>query len=119
MQLITTGVTRIILLVGPYAIKIPNIKSWRLLLHGLLANMQERLWSPYSRTLTAPVLFSMPGGFLLVMERCTPVESLSNRQVKEYKRRCARCGLLVPVEFKASSFGIHPTHGLVALDYGT
>lgn len=77
-----TGVTRIVFLTRRWAIKVPNVTRWKMLLHGLLANMAERDhwnwsatpgWSGCPRGLLAPVRWCAPGGLVLVMERAERV----------------------------------------------
>ena len=41
VQLLRTGATRWVILIGQFAFKIPSLRSWRNFLWGLLANMQE------------------------------------------------------------------------------
>lgn len=40
---VKTGVTRVVFLIGDYAIKIPKCMIWNHFLKGLLANMEENL----------------------------------------------------------------------------
>lgn len=70
MKLIRHGTFRLVLLAGRLAIKMPRLWPWRCLLHGLLSNMNERLWKDYedNRRL-CPVLWCVWGGWLLVMRR--------------------------------------------------
>lgn len=72
------GSTRLVLLVGRWAIKVPYAGEWRLFLHGLLANLQEARWSRETagfppddpaRLRLARVHWSLPGGWLVVQER--------------------------------------------------
>lgn len=63
------GTTRTVLLIGKYALKFPSCSSWKLFLHGLLANMQEKSFSSMGIPELAPVVFSIWGGFLVVMPR--------------------------------------------------
>ena len=67
------GVTREVLLLGGYALKIPSLRSWRCFLWGLLANIQEREFSLTGWPELCPVIFSAPGGFLTVMPRAAPL----------------------------------------------
>jgi hypothetical protein len=72
---ITGGVTRLVLLTRRYAFKVPQPASWRQFLLGLLANMQEVRFSGIS-VLLCPVIFSLPGGLLVVMPRAEPVDEV-------------------------------------------
>ena len=110
------GVTRCVLLVGDYAIKVPAMVEWRLFLLGLLANMQEALWSKTGWPELCPVLWAMPGGFLVVMRRArvlTDEEFLA----LDLEHWVQRTDYLIPVEIKSDSFG-YLDGCLVAVDYG-
>jgi len=66
---IRQGQTRIVLLIGKWALKFPHIlNGWRFFLLGLLANINERRWSGHDKRL-CPVLWAFPMGFLLRMRR--------------------------------------------------
>ncbi|HYH66391.1 MAG TPA: hypothetical protein VD866_16985 [Urbifossiella sp.] len=66
------GMTREVLLVGPWAVKVPTLRSWRLFVEGVLANLNERRRSGLDPRL-CPVLFALWGGLLLVMRRAEPL----------------------------------------------
>lgn len=76
------GVTRWVILVGPYAIKVPKVgRSWRYFLQGFLCNYHERdTWQAAKATeldhLLCPILWMSYGGFILVMARAEPVNDL-------------------------------------------
>lgn len=63
------GSTRTVLLTKHYAFKFPTFNSWKLFLHGLLGNMQEKQFSTMRIPELAPVLFTLPLGLLVVMPR--------------------------------------------------
>lgn len=67
--MIKRGSSRTVLLTKRYAFKFPTFNSWKLFLYGLLANMQEKVFSEMGIPELAPVLFAVPGGFLVVMPR--------------------------------------------------
>lgn len=116
------GVTRRVLLVGPWALKVPAVTEWRLFLLGLLANMQETLWSKTGWPELCPVLWSVPGGFLVVMRRArilTEDEFLA----LDMESWVDRGDYIVPAEIKSDSFGYLDEADfvncqLVAVDYG-
>lgn len=114
------GTTRAVLLIGQYAIKVPSFVEWRLFLYGLLGNMQEVVfWKglPTSRSMMCPVLFSIPGGFLIIMRRA---ESVSVEEFLEKSQKWfneAR-NLSIPVENKVDSWG-RINNKIVAVDYGS
>ena len=111
------GITREVILIGKYAIKIPKlIYGWSNFLLGLLANMQETsVWSCKSEKL-CPVLFSVPGGWLIIMKRARPLtddewsdfDPFSFRKEGDYE---------IPMELKQDSFGVLDDK-IVAVDYG-
>lgn len=111
------GATRVVFLVGRYAVKLPRPTAWRTFLNGLLANMQEREFSRTGWPELCPVIWSVPGGWLLVMPRCQPMsdaewcdfEPESFTENAEYH---------IPVEPKQDSFGLLAGR-VVAVDYGT
>ncbi len=67
------GTTRVVFLIGEYAIKIPCYHHWDKFLKGLLGNMCEAF--NYSRAkedddpIFCPIVFSCWGGWFLVMRR--------------------------------------------------
>lgn len=74
---VAQGCTRSVILIGGWAIKFPRIHKWESFLEGLLANLRERRWWKYAERhpdevayhRLAPVLFSLPGGWMVVMKR--------------------------------------------------
>ena len=110
------GVTRTVILIGNVAIKLPAMVEWRLFLLGLLANMQEALFSRTERPELCPVLWARPGGFLVVMRRArvlTDGEFLA----LDLEQWVQRGDFTVPAEIKPDSFG-YLDGRLVAVDYG-
>jgi len=71
--MIKSGVTRIVFISKNRVYKIPNIKSYRQFLNGLLANMNEVSWwrdsSQDMKNLLCPVKWYFPFGLLVVMSR--------------------------------------------------
>lgn len=106
-----------VVLARRWAIKLPRPTSWRLFLCGLLANMQERELGATRWPQLCPVLFSLPGGWLVIMPRCAPLtnDEWSTFCVDEF---CEHDAYTVPAEAKQSSFG--KLGGvIVAVDYGS
>lgn len=117
MKIDRTGCTRIVILWRGYAIKIPNVADGlRLYLKGRLANMQEVAFSKAGWPELCPVLFSLPGGYLLVMPR---VRLMSDEEFMHFDAESwvEREDYRVPVERKSNSFG-WLNGRLVAIDYG-
>lgn len=110
------GTHRTTYLIGRWAIKVPVFVEWRLFLHGLLANMQERNFSKTGWPELCPVIFSVPGGWFLVMRKA---EALTRDEFfnLDYKAFVEKPDYVVPVEDKPDSFG--KINGqIVAVDYG-
>ena len=112
------GSTRNVFLTRHYAIKVPRFVEWRLFLHGLLANMQEaKWWKRLHHDKLCPVVFGMPGGWLLVMPRTV---ALSREEYFSFDYPMfVQIGTgVLPVEHKLDSFGWYQGR-IVAVDYGS
>lgn len=114
---ITSGSTRIVVLVGSVAIKIPRFLSWQTFLWGLLANMQERTFSKAKWAELCPVLLADPLGFLVVMKRASPL-SEEEFLLLDYQAFKEKSDYVIPVEHKRSSFG-SLNGAIVEIDYGS
>lgn len=111
------GVTREVFLVGRWALKIPKLTlGWQKFLCGLLSNMQERDWGRCGISGLCPILFSIPGGWLVVMRRAQPLTDEEWR-LFDPKVFCLGNGFILPVEHKRDSFGTIDG-ATVAIDYG-
>lgn len=127
------GVTREVFLVGRFAVKIPKlIYGWRNFLQGLLANMQEQAFRQGEWPDLCPIVFSIPGGWLVVMRRADPVpedrwsaflrdrlgaDAIRTIHPRDEIRSWNGGDYTVPVEVKRSSFGLLDGR-IVAIDYG-
>lgn len=113
------GTTRTVFLIGSWAIKFPATVEWRLFLLGLLANMQEAKFSRCGWPELCPVLFSLPGGWLVVMRRARVLTDAEFLDLDEAVMRdfINRPDYVVPAEIKSDSFG-WLNGQLVAVDYG-
>jgi len=111
------GTTRMVFLVGDYAIKVPSLAEYRLFLCGLLANLQEASFSKTQWDELCPVILSVPLGLMVVMKRCIP---LTREQFfsLDYGKFVHKEDYQVPVENKLDSFGILDGR-IVAVDYGS
>ena len=106
------------LLTKRYAIKVPRLVEWRLLLYWLLANMQEVAFWRFQRSARlCQVLWSLLGGFLLVMQRATEL-SRDDFATFDYEAFVDAGTWRVPVEDKQDSFGWYGGR-IVAIDYGS
>ncbi len=111
------GATRTVIVLRKHVIKIPSFKSWKLFLHGLLANMQERQISTCNDVVLCPVISSSRMGLFVVMPRCYPV----NHRGLFFTELCRLMGKF-PREFylsdaKPENFGYFKGR-LVKIDYG-
>lgn len=114
---IAYGCTRRVFLIGNFAIKIPNFfDEWRLGLLGLLSNMQEAQFSKTGWPELCPVRFSIPGGFLVVMDRARELTEDEFLEL-DLKTWVDRGEYMIPAEIKTNSFG-YLNGKLVAIDYG-
>lgn len=114
-----SGATRHVVLIGGLAFKIPRVTHWRLFLYGLLGNMQERRWSGASDRL-CPVLFALPGGWLVVMPRVAPLTDIEWEVLDALWDSLygEDAEMLLPVERKRCSVGTLGRR-FVAVDYGS
>jgi hypothetical protein len=102
------GVSREVVCVGRWALKFPKLtRGWRQFLIGLLANMQESDFSKLGWSdLLCPVVFYLPGGWLVVMPRAAP---LSDEQLDGFDFGAYLMpddGRAIPTEPKGDSFGV-------------
>jgi len=108
------GATRWVFIGRKRVYKIPSLNTYKNFLYGLLANLQEAGFSRTGWPELCPVLFSLPGGFLIVMPRCEPCTPSEDEMV----RLINRPHYVVPAEYKPDSFGILDGR-MVAIDYGS
>jgi hypothetical protein len=109
--------SRLVLLVGTYAVKLPRCTyGWRKFLHGLLGNMSETKFGTVGLVGVCPVVFAVPGGWLLVARRA---KVMSNEEFASFDAAlfCSREGYYIPAEHKNDSFG-WLDGAIVAIDYG-
>lgn len=111
------GSTRSVFVVSGLAVKVPRVWSWRTFLNGLLANMQEVEFSTLGWPELCPVLFSIPGGLLVVMPAVKEIPEVAWDAIKEIGFPF-HGKYTIPVEIKRDSFGVLGSR-VVAVDYGT
>lgn len=118
MEINRQGCTRLVILIGPWAIKLPRFGyGWRLGLTGLLCNMAEvRAWTMRAPEL-CPIVAHVPGGFALVMRRARPLTE-AEWTAFDFDRFCDPGPYVVPAERKRDSFGVLDGR-IVAVDYGS
>ena len=116
------GVTRIVILIGDVAIKIPNVRSWKQYLLGLLANIQEREFAKLNHELLAKVKFSDLLGFVLVMERTEDITDIDEEDFRTLMRERYKdneMSVFILSDLKRANFGyIKNTKNIVKIDYG-
>lgn len=113
------GCTRWVFLVGKYAVKIPQIKyTWRHFLQGLLCNMQEVLFYSTKDERLCPILWHIPGGWMVVMKRCKPLTDTEFNNIDMANTFWNNTPYKIPVEYKIDSFG-KLDGKIVAVDYGS
>lgn len=113
----TNGVTRLVILTKNYAFKIPNfLNGWSMFLTGLLCNMQEKNFSTINWEELCPVVFSIRGGWLIVMKKASPLTD-EEWENFNYKKFIIKNEFVIPVEPKKCSFG-KLNDKIVAVDYG-
>lgn len=77
MKVDQRGCTRVVLLLGSVAVKLPRLSSAKMFLHGCLANLEEGIWNRKNLPQEAglpEVLFVAPLGLLAVQRRVKPVK---------------------------------------------
>lgn len=107
------GSTREVLLIGRWAIKIPSWRGYLHFLYGLIANLNEvTWWNGTHDPRLCPVLFSLPGGLLIVMPRV----NLAHAPVGPTREHLKYFEGL-PVELMPRNWGMYNGQ-LVTVDYG-
>lgn len=111
------GITREVFLTKRYAIKIPKLLyGWEKFLHGLLSNIRERRLARAGYPELCPMVFSIPGGWMVVMRRATPLSDMDWLKFNALEF-CETADYVVPAELKPDSFGWVDGR-IVAIDYG-
>lgn len=116
------GATRIVFLTKKYAIKIPSFYSWKMFLHGLIANLNERAFKEYSCTPGSglcPTVYASETGLISIQKRCLPVQ---HRGMFWVELAHLACSTVLHEDFfysdaKPENFG-YIDGKLVKLDYG-
>lgn len=115
---INFGATRAVFLVGRWALKVPFAWSWMHFLLGLVANIQEVTFSKAQWPELCPVLWWLPGGWLVVMRRAAPLSddqwAAFEPTIEEWMNKG---DYYVPSEPKRDSYGMLEGR-VVAIDYG-
>ena len=116
---IKKGTNRFVILVGDYAIKIPNIGNGHLLfLHGCRANYSERNYCKMMKgvennkyyKLVAPSLFCAWFGLLQIQKRCMDISfEITEEHLVQFES--------IEGESKENNYGLYNGQ-LVCLDYG-
>ena len=115
------GATRNVLVFNSFVVKFPTFLSWSLFLRGLLANMQEALFSGVDDSL-CPVLYANKFGFMLIMPKAAVIPcsvnwaGFSNYLHSRYDG--AQMSEFILSDLKPSNWGILKGK-LVKIDYGS
>lgn len=104
---VSHGYSRTVILTRRRAYKLPSFRSWKGALWGVLSNLKERERSGAPGL--CPVLWSLPGGLMIVMPRCgrPPLDLLPSP---------GSAALDDPDAYKACSYGLLDGQ-LVRVDY--
>ncbi len=114
-----TGTTRIIFELKAVVVKVPNFRDgWKLFLTGLLSNMQERQFGALGWPELCPIVWSLPGGWVVVMKKARMMTraEFDKFDANDFIEDGLFCTL--PVEPKMNSFGYYKGR-IVAVDYGS
>lgn len=109
------GITRSVVLIGPYAFKFPSIRNgMSMFLEGMLANWRERKFykdsGDYYRGLLAKSYFCSWFGLFSIMERVVVnLEDMDDEKMKWFQG--------VSTEWKPMNYGYNKNGDLVCLDY--
>jgi len=116
--MIKRGVTREVLIFRKIVIKIPSLRSWKLFLHGILANLQEKTFSG-AHPMLMPVLFCL-AGFILVMPKCERIFYNEESILIEALNAIKNDSLyeFLESDFKPMNYGIYMGN-VVKIDYGS
>lgn len=113
---ICRGMSRFVLLVGPWAIKIPRFsheEGARSFVRGMLANLNEtNFWQISRHPALAEVLLCGPLGLILVMRRYDA--PLGRRLTSDEMRRLP----LINFDNNGQNVAVGQRGELVAIDYG-
>jgi hypothetical protein len=113
------GITRSVLLIGNYAIKVPRLKKdpnspipfWRRVIQGLQSNIAER--DQRGNPAVAPLVCSVLGGLLQVYVRCKPYTGVAVR-LEDMAKLTREYGK--PIDAKKDNLG-YLNGRIVLLDY--
>lgn len=108
------GSSRTVILTKKYAFKLPYIGKWKNFLWGLIANMNEVSFNTMRDDRLATVVFYLPAGFLVVMQRATPLRDFNKKFLTDF---CYSKDWEIPTEIKQDSFG-YIDGKLKVIDYG-
>lgn len=113
------GASRLVLILFGNAIKIPNIRTYRSFLNGLLSNYNElQYYKAFKKDgRLCPIKFNFYKGLFLVMPE---VKILNEKEFKElirYSEWMIDKTYFIPFERKHDSFGWYKNQ-LVCVDYG-
>lgn len=108
------GTTRMVFLLGKYAIKIPKINTWKFFIKGILANLDEKMWYSHSpenwQKKMTPSLYCLFGGLILIAYKAKEITEEQYNQIdKKYYDP-------LPFDNKIENFGEFENR-IVLVDY--
>lgn len=113
------GCTRIVLLTKNYAFKIPTVKSYKLFLNGLLANLEERIWTTVDIKCINNSYYCNRFGLLVIQKR---VRHVNHRGLFWIEQRRLRILSEYPEihkrDIKPENYGYNEVNQLVKIDIG-
>ncbi len=122
IRLIRSGVTRTVILVGKYAIKLPCMHhNYAMFIEGIRANLNEGRFVGYQHDATiARTLYSNRFGLINIQERVRPVRNIG-LFLTEIHVICTTTTFskdFILNDLKPENFGYNDKNILVKLDYG-
>jgi len=104
---IRSGYSRVVFLIGNFAIKVANFNSFHQFKCGLSSNKSESIKYKADSTHLCPIVYNGPAGLFNIMRRAEPIEEWEMPDSLRDK---------VGIDFKKSSFGKIDGR-IVAVDY--
>lgn len=119
---IKKGITRIVFIFDKIVIKIPNFHTWKQMLNGFLANMNEREFNKINHIGLAKVYFSSIYGFFLIMEKADEIIDIDEykfRVIINKKYKFDELSDFILSDLKKDNFGYRKnTKTIIKIDYG-
>lgn len=114
-----SGSSRLVLLIGGYAIKVPRLSGFKRIRQGMYCNLAERTaWAEQRYPNLCPLLWAANGGWVNIMVRASPMtfdefDAWTNSDEWPHLH-----GVNTPYEYKEQDAGFLPDGRMVMIDYG-